>query len=137
MTFEVGDGKIEFILEKLLKNPSLRDSCCLVDLLSDCVQENPLEPPLTAKLEERLPDDTEVEKIDAQDKGFEGALGENSIPTNQGNDVSFKEDGKSKDNKARLRPNKNESKVEKKVKEKVHEKLDQKYEPPHRKGRRE
>lgn len=41
LTIEVGDKKIEFILAKLLENPSLRDSLCLVDLLSSCVQENP------------------------------------------------------------------------------------------------
>lgn len=37
LTFEIEKDKIEFILEKLLKNPSLRDSCCLVDFLSGCV----------------------------------------------------------------------------------------------------
>ncbi|XP_050889422.1 uncharacterized protein LOC127094659 [Lathyrus oleraceus] len=41
LTFEVGDEKIEYILAKLLKNPSLSDSYCLVDLLSSCVQEKP------------------------------------------------------------------------------------------------
>lgn len=42
LTFEVGEEKTKFILAKLLKNPSLRDSCYLVDLLSGCVQENNL-----------------------------------------------------------------------------------------------
>lgn len=40
LTFEVGEEKIEFILEKLFKNPSLRDSCYLVDLLTNYVQES-------------------------------------------------------------------------------------------------
>lgn len=40
LNFKVGDEKIKFILEKLLKNHSLRDSYCLVNLLSHCVQEN-------------------------------------------------------------------------------------------------
>lgn len=74
LAFEVWDEKIEFILAKLLKNPSLRDSCCLVDLLSSCVQEN-------TKLEESILDITRVEKEDTQAKGYEEALGEKYIPT--------------------------------------------------------
>lgn len=64
MTFEVGDKKIEFISAKLLKNPSLRDSCCLVDMLRRYVQENPPESPPPTKLEENLRDGTKVEKVD-------------------------------------------------------------------------
>lgn len=45
LTFEAGEEKIEFILAKLLKNLSLRDSYCLVDLLSGCVEGNTLESP--------------------------------------------------------------------------------------------
>ena len=37
LTFKVGDKKIEFILAKFFKNPSLRNSYCLVYLLSGCV----------------------------------------------------------------------------------------------------
>lgn len=48
------------------------------------------------------------------------------------NDMSFKKDSKSKDNKAHIRPIKNDSKEKKNVKEKVREKPDQKYEPSHR-----
>lgn len=51
--------------------------------------------------------------------------------------MSFKNGGKSKNNKARLGPNKNESKEKKKVKEKAREKPDQKYEPPHSRKRKE
>lgn len=45
LTFEVGDGKIEFILEKLFRNPSLREYCYLFDFLSGCVHENAPDPP--------------------------------------------------------------------------------------------
>lgn len=38
LTFEVRDEMIEFILEKLMKNPSLRDSYCLVDIINACVK---------------------------------------------------------------------------------------------------
>lgn len=51
--------------------------------------------------------------------------------------MSFKKGNKFNKNKARLRPNKNESKEKKKVKEKACEKPDQKYEPPHRGKRKE
>lgn len=63
LTFEVSDEKIEFILVRLLKNPPLRDSLCLIDLLRDCIQENPLEFPPTSKLEESLLDNTKVAKV--------------------------------------------------------------------------
>ncbi|XP_050890249.1 uncharacterized protein LOC127095624 [Lathyrus oleraceus] len=63
LTFESCNEKIRFILAKLLKNPSLRDSLCLVDLFSDCVQENPPEYPPTTKLKESLLDNTKVEKV--------------------------------------------------------------------------
>lgn len=137
LTFKVCDEKIEFILAKLLKYSSLRDSCCLVDLLSGCVQENPPESHSTSKLEKNLLEGIKVEKVDTQAKGYEEALGEKVIPTNQGINVSFKEHGKSKDNKAHLRPNKNESKEKKKLKEKFREKPYQKYEPPHWSKRKE
>lgn len=39
LTFEVRKKRIEFILSKLMKNPSIRDPCCLVDVIDACVQE--------------------------------------------------------------------------------------------------
>lgn len=33
LTFQVWDKRIEFILSKIMKNPSLRGSCCLVDII--------------------------------------------------------------------------------------------------------
>lgn len=80
LTFEVGDEKIEFVLEKLLKNPSLRDYGYLVDLLSECVQENPPQSPPTIKLKDNLLECTKVEKVDTQAKGYEEALGESISP---------------------------------------------------------
>lgn len=88
-------------------------------------------------MKENLLDDNKVENVDAQDKGCEEASGENSIPGNQGLNVSNKKGGKSKNNDARLGKNKNESKDKKKVKEKVREKPDQKYEPHHRRKRKQ
>ncbi|XP_050875030.1 uncharacterized protein LOC127078632 [Lathyrus oleraceus] len=70
LTFKVGGEKIKFILEKLFKNPSLRDPCCLVDLLSECVQENVPESPPTTKLEESLLDGTKVDEVDTLAKSF-------------------------------------------------------------------
>lgn len=63
LTFELCNEKIGFILANLLKNPSLKDPLCLVDLFNGCVQENPLESPPTTKLKESLLDNTEVEKV--------------------------------------------------------------------------
>ena len=88
------------------------------------------------KLEECLLDNTKVEKVVSQAKRVEEASGEKSIPTNQGDYMSFKEDGNPKDNKGRLGPIKSDSKEKKKVKEKVCEKSDQKYEPPHKRRRK-
>lgn len=45
-TFKVGDENIEFILSKFLKNSSIGDSCCLVDIIDECVKEYSSEPPL-------------------------------------------------------------------------------------------
>jgi hypothetical protein len=38
ITFEVGDEKIEFLLFKFMNNPSINDSCCLVDTIDGCVK---------------------------------------------------------------------------------------------------
>lgn len=50
--------------------------------------------------------------------------------------MPFKEDGKSKDNKGHVGPNKNDSKENKKVKEKVREKVNKNYEPTHKRKRK-
>lgn len=78
----------------------------MVDFLSGCFQENTLESPPTIKLEENLLDGTKVEKVNTQAKGYEEALGV-YIPTNQGLDMYFNKGGKFKNNKVRLRTNKN------------------------------
>ena len=39
MTFEVGDEKVEFILSKFLKVPSMDDSCCVIDIIDECIRE--------------------------------------------------------------------------------------------------
>lgn len=62
LTFEVGVENIKFILEKIMKKSSLRDSYCLVDIIDTCVQESASELPLTDKLEVCLPDSAKVSK---------------------------------------------------------------------------
>lgn len=47
LNFEVGEEKIEFILEKLMRNPSLMNSCYLVDIIDACVEHRASELPLT------------------------------------------------------------------------------------------
>lgn len=137
LTFEVGEEKIEFILEKLFKNPSLRDSCQLVDLLTGRVQKSAGKPPPTTKLEESLLGGVKVQKVNTKVKVYGEALGINPIPTNQGLNASVMKVNEPKNHMARLGPNKNKPKENKRVKEKVHEKLDQKYEPPHRRKKKE
>ncbi|XP_050893364.1 uncharacterized protein LOC127099736 [Lathyrus oleraceus] len=39
MTFEVGDEKVEFILSKFLKVPTMDDSCCEIDIIDECIRE--------------------------------------------------------------------------------------------------
>lgn len=82
-TFEVGEKKIEFIIEKHLKNPSLKDSCCLVDLLTNYVQESAPKPPPTNKLDGCLLGRAKVENDDTKAKVYENVLDENLIPINQ------------------------------------------------------
>lgn len=38
-TFEVRDEKIEYFLSRFMKNPPIHDSCCLVDIINECVNE--------------------------------------------------------------------------------------------------
>lgn len=137
MDFEVGEEKIEFILAKLLKNPSFRDSCCLVDFLRCCVHENALKPPSTTKLEESLLGGTKVKKVDTKGKGYEEDLRGNPIPSNQGLDAPVMRGNEPKNYETRLGLRKNKHKEEKRVKDKVREKLDQKYEHPHQRKKKE
>lgn len=87
LTFEVGGKKIDFIIEKPLKNLSLMDSYCLVDLIIGCVQDRASKPPPTNKLEECLFDGAKVDKDDIKAKSYGEILDESQISTNQGFEV--------------------------------------------------
>ncbi|XP_050896269.1 uncharacterized protein LOC127103013 [Lathyrus oleraceus] len=39
MTFEVGDEKVEFIISKFPKAPTMDDSCCEIDIIDECITE--------------------------------------------------------------------------------------------------
>jgi hypothetical protein len=39
LTFEVGEKKVEFILMQFLKAPAIDDSCCLLDVIDECIRE--------------------------------------------------------------------------------------------------
>lgn len=39
LTFKVGYEKIEFILSKFMKNLSIGDSWCLVDIINECIKK--------------------------------------------------------------------------------------------------
>jgi hypothetical protein len=39
LAFHVGDEKVEFEIANLMKNPSIHDSCCMVDVVDRCVKE--------------------------------------------------------------------------------------------------
>ena len=39
LAFNVGKETVEFDLVKLMKNPSIKDSCCMVDIIDSCVEE--------------------------------------------------------------------------------------------------
>lgn len=43
LTFEVGDEKINFILSKIMKNTSIGDSCCKIDITYEYVRDSSLE----------------------------------------------------------------------------------------------
>lgn len=54
LTFEFGEERIEFKLEKLMRSPSFRDSYCLVDVIDAYVQESASEPPSSKNIEVSL-----------------------------------------------------------------------------------
>ncbi|XP_050915160.1 uncharacterized protein LOC127130139 [Lathyrus oleraceus] len=39
ITFEVGEEKVEFILTQILKAPAIDDTCCLLDVIDECIRE--------------------------------------------------------------------------------------------------
>lgn len=102
LTFEVGEENIEIILEIFLNNPSLRDSCCLVYLLTSYVQESALKPHSTNELEECLLGNTKVKKDDTKARIYGEVLDESHIHTNQGFDAPVMKGNKSKNHKPRL-----------------------------------
>ncbi|XP_050909797.1 uncharacterized protein LOC127123636 [Lathyrus oleraceus] len=44
LTFEVGEEKVEFALAQFLQAPTIEDSCCLLDVIDECVKEIEREP---------------------------------------------------------------------------------------------
>ncbi|XP_050914566.1 uncharacterized protein LOC127129422 [Lathyrus oleraceus] len=44
LTFKVGEEKVEFLLAKFLQAPAIDDSCCLLDVIDECVKEMEKEP---------------------------------------------------------------------------------------------
>ncbi|XP_074265491.1 uncharacterized protein LOC141587926 [Silene latifolia] len=51
LSLQVGEDKMEFSLEKSMKSPSISDSCYIVDVLEDCLNEHNLEPSYLDPLE--------------------------------------------------------------------------------------
>jgi len=45
LSFNVGKETVEFELVKLMKGPSIKDSCCMVDIIDHCVKECTLASP--------------------------------------------------------------------------------------------
>lgn len=83
LTFEVGDERIEFVLAKLTKNPSIRDSCSLIDIINACIQESSSKLSLTDGLEAcSLLSTSANEKYEA--KFYEEVLDESPTPIDQG-----------------------------------------------------
>ncbi|XP_050875447.1 uncharacterized protein LOC127079083 [Lathyrus oleraceus] len=44
LTFQVREEKVEFILAQFLQAPAIEDSCCLLDVIKECVKEMEREP---------------------------------------------------------------------------------------------
>lgn len=51
ITFEVGDETIEFLLSHFMKNSSINDLCCFVDIIDECIKELSSEPSPTEELD--------------------------------------------------------------------------------------
>ncbi|XP_050916796.1 uncharacterized protein LOC127131966 [Lathyrus oleraceus] len=49
LTFEVREEKVKFILAQLLLVPAIEDSCCLLDVIDECVKEMEREPLIILK----------------------------------------------------------------------------------------
>ena len=75
--------KIKSILAKLMKIPSLMDSCCLVDLITGCVKEISSKPSPTTKLKGCLLDSAKVDKENTKVKVCGEVLDKSPISTNQ------------------------------------------------------
>lgn len=43
--------KIEFLLSKFMKIPSINEQCCLVDIIDECVKDYSSEPHMTNELD--------------------------------------------------------------------------------------
>lgn len=132
LNFEVGEEKIEFILAKLMKNPSLKDSCCLIDLIDAFVQKSASKPPQTNKLEDCLFDSTKVDKENIEAKVYGEVFDTSPISTNQIFKTLITQTHEPKQQKTRLGLNHCKPKKKKGVKKKRHGKMNLKYEPPHR-----
>ncbi|XP_073222385.1 uncharacterized protein [Cicer arietinum] len=77
LVFNVSDEKIEFNLSNLMKNPSLEDSYCRVDLIDHCVKECPLGPLSQDGLEACLIGSTSHEDLAKEADAYANLLEEN------------------------------------------------------------
>ncbi|XP_050890270.1 uncharacterized protein LOC127095655 [Lathyrus oleraceus] len=50
LTFEVGEKNIEFIISKFMKGPTIDDTCCVIDIIDECVKELEMETPQVTKV---------------------------------------------------------------------------------------
>jgi hypothetical protein len=73
LEFNVGKDTVEFELAKLMKNPSIKDSCCMFDIIDRCVKECPLASTTHDGLEVCLVSDAGT-KLDGDAKEYEKML---------------------------------------------------------------
>lgn len=82
MNFEIKEEKFKFILAKLMKNPSIRDSCSFIDIIDACVKESAFEHLLIDRLEACLLDDAKNDKGNTKAKVYEEVLDKSPTSSN-------------------------------------------------------
>lgn len=69
LTFNIGDGNIEFIMFNLMNSPFVYDSLCMLDIINHCVKEYSFASPPIDRLETCLIGNTIQERNNGQVDG--------------------------------------------------------------------
>jgi len=78
LAFNVGKERVEFEFSNLMKGPSIKDSCCMIDIIHRCVKECSLVSPTHDGLEMCLVNNAGT-KLEGDAQAYEEPLDENPL----------------------------------------------------------